>query len=244
MEVPQASICGIGLDGTLVIEDRIVDLTAHAKVRGGILEKSIRCILQEEAGFAGPYDLSGSFTGSGTWETLLHSLQGDFELSSKQGRIHSRRIVKGIITYLNSTSMFKGSRSDLLEKGFAYDAIAFRGSLKEGVLNLSEGTIRSKEVHITSDGYVDLRNGTLALNVLAAPFTSLDRLLGKIPIIKYLAGNALIVVPARVEGTFSDPKVTPLAISGVGTNITNLMKNVVQAPVKIVDPSSSQERQQ
>jgi hypothetical protein len=104
------------------------------------------------------------------------------------------------------------------------------------VVTVSEGVLKSRDMHITAEGDVDLRKDTLALNVLAAPFTTMDQLLSKIPIVKHLAGSALIVVPVRVEGTFHEPKVKPLPVSGVGTNVSNLMKNIVQAPVKIIEP--------
>jgi hypothetical protein len=236
VELERGSICGISLDGTLLINDSNRELTIQPQARGGRLDESLACLFHEDLRLTGSYDLSGSFTGRGSWDTLLRSLQGSFDFSAKQGRIQSDRIVKGVIAYLNSTSLLKGSRSELLQEGVPYEAITFRGTLQDGVISLSEGVIRSKEIHITAEGDVDLRGGTLALDVLAAPFTSLDRLLGKIPIVKYLAGNALVVVPARVEGTFVKPKVKPLPLSGVGTNITNLMKNIVQAPVKIVVP--------
>ena len=168
--------------------------------------------------------------------------EGDLELTARQGRILSGKVVKGVIVYLNSTSLFKDSRASLLKEGVPYERIVLRGALREGVISLSEGSIRSRELHITADGSVDLREGTLALNVLAAPFTTMDRLLSKIPLVKQLAGNALIVVPVRIEGTFQEPKVKPLPVSGVGTNISNLMKNIVQAPVKIVDPILPKDR--
>ena len=106
----------------------------------------------------------------------------------------------------------------------------------------AQGTIKSKEIHITAEGDLDLNKDTLALNVLVAPFTTTDRLLSKIPIVKYIAGSALIVVPVRVEGPLRSPKVKPLPASGVGMNISNLMKNIVQAPVKIVDPILPKDR--
>jgi hypothetical protein len=202
-----------------------------------MLDKSSRCILGKDLGVTGTYDLSGRFRSRGSQETLLRSLQGDFDFSAKQGRILGDRVVKGVIAYLNSTSLLKGSHAALLEEGVPYEAITFRGTFQDGVITLSEGAIKSREIHITAAGDLDLRKGTLALMVLAAPFTSLDRMLGKIPIVKHIAGSALIVVPARVEGTFDKPTVKALPVSAVGTNITNLMKNIVQVPVKIVEPN-------
>jgi hypothetical protein len=243
VDLAHASICGVGLDGKLLISGGTLELSIRPQVHGGTLGESIRCILHEDLRLTGTYDLSGSFTSRGSWSTLLRSLQGDFDLSAKQGRIQSDRIVKGVIAYLNSTSLLKGSHTALLQEGVPYEAITFRGKLQDGVISLSEGVIRSRDIHITAEGDMDLRGGTLALNVLAAPFTSLDRLLGKIPIVKHIAGNALIVVPARVEGTFEKPTVKALPVSGVGTNISNLMRNIVQTPVKIVEPNLPRDRE-
>ena len=235
-DLEHASLCGIDLKGSLRAGDHDIEISVEPRVRGGKLDESLRCILHEDLQFTGEYDLSGRLTGRGPWERLLRSLQGDLELTARQGRILSGRVVKGVIVYLNSTSLFKDSRASLLKEGVPYERIVLRGALREGVISLSEGSIRSRELHITADGSVDLREGTLALNVLAAPFTTMDRLLSKIPLVKQLAGNALIVVPVRIEGTFQEPKVKPLPVSGVGTNISNLMKNIVQVPVKIIEP--------
>jgi hypothetical protein len=235
-DLEHASICGIDLDGTLRTDDHEMEISLEPRVRGGKLDEGLRCILREDLGITGDYDLSGRLTGRGPWDTLLRSLQGNIDFTARHGRIQNDKIVKGVIAYLNSTSLLKGSRSSLLEEGVPYQTFTLRGSIREGVVSLSEAVIRSKDLHITADGNMDLRKDTLSLNVLAAPFTTMDQLLSKIPIVKHLAGSALIVVPVRVEGTFREPKVKPLPVSGVGTNVTNLMKNIVQAPVKIIEP--------
>jgi uncharacterized protein involved in outer membrane biogenesis len=235
-DLEHASLCGIDLDGTLRTLDHEIEISLAPRVRGGKLDEVLPCILHEDLRITGTYDLSGRFTSRGSWDTILRSLQGNLDFTAKQGRIQSDTIVKSVIAYLNSTSLLKGSRSSLLKEGVPYETFTIRVSIREGVVTVSEGVLKSRDMHITAEGNVDLRKDTLALNVLAAPFTTMDQLLSKIPIVKHLAGSALIVVPVRVEGTFHEPKVKPLPVSGVGTNVTNLMKNIVQAPVKIIEP--------
>ena len=203
---------------------------------GGKLAESLPCILHEDLGMTGDYDLSGRLTSHGPSKRLLKSLQGNIDFTARQGRIQNDKIVKSVIAYLNSTSMLKGSRSSLLKEGVPYETIVLRGSFREGVVSLTEGAVKSSELYIIAEGDMDLTNESLALNVLVAPFSKLDRLLGKIPIVKDVAGKALVVVPVRVEGSFDKPKVKPLPASAVGTNVTNLMKNIVKAPVKIIEP--------
>jgi uncharacterized protein YhdP len=235
-DLEHASICGIDLDGTLRTSDHGMEISLKPRTRNGKLDEGLRCILREDLGITGDYDLSGRLTGRGPWKRLLQSLQGNLDFTARQGRIQNDKIVKGVIAYLNSTSLLKGSRSSLLKEGVPYETVVLRGTLREGVVSMTEGAVRSRDLYITAEGDLDLRKNTLALNVLVAPFTRLDRLLSNIPIVKYIAGNALVVVPVRVEGTFHEPKVKPLPPSGVGTNVTNLMKNIVQAPVKIIEP--------
>ncbi len=232
----RASVCGIDLNGTLRTDEHQIDISLEPRVHNGKLDESLRCILREDLGISGNYDLSGRLASRGSRDALLRSMQGNLNITAREGRIKNDRIVKGVIAYLNSTSLLKGSRSSLLKEGVPYETFTLRGSIQEGVVSLSEAAIRSRDLHITADGNVDLHKDTIALNVLAAPFTTTDQLLSKIPIVKHLAGNALIVVPVRVEGTFHEPKVKPLPVSGVSTNVSNLMKNIVQAPVKIVEP--------
>jgi hypothetical protein len=233
-----ASICGITITGTLHAMGSDVEATLKPQAKGKKLEESLPCIFHKDLGISGTYDLSAQFKGRGTWNTLIPSMEGSFVLNASPGRIQSDHVVKGIITYLNSTSLLKGSHDKLLKEGVPYETIAFRGTLSDGTVSLSEGVFKSRDLHIAADGDINLRKGTLALNILAAPFTRLDRLLGSVPLVKHVVGNALIVVPARVEGTFDHPMVRPLPVSSVGKNVTNLMKNVVQAPMKIIDPAA------
>ncbi len=237
-DLEHASLCGIDLAGTLRTMGHEVEIGLEPQGRGSNLDEGLRCLLHEDFGITGYYELSGRLTSRGSWDTLLRSLQGNLDFTARQGRIQNDKIVKAVIAYLNSTSLLKGSRSSLLAEGVPYEIFTLRGSIREGVVTLSEGVIKSRDLYITAEGNMDLRKDTLALNVLAAPFTTMDQLLNKIPIVKHIAGSALIVVPVRVEGTFHEPKVQPLPVSGVGRNVSNLMKNIVQAPVKIIEPAA------
>ena len=231
-----ASVCGITLTGSLRTVDSEVEVSLSPQARGKRLDESLPCLFLKDLGVSGSFDLSAQLAGRGTWDTLLRSMGGDFSFAASGGRFQNDQIVKGVIAYLNSTSLLKGSNDKLLKEGVPYETFVLRGTLKDGTLSLSEGAIRGRDLHIATEGNIDLRNGTLALNVLAAPFTRLDRMLGSVPLVKSLVGNALIVVPARVAGTFEHPSVKPLAASSVSKNVTNLMKNAVQAPMKIIDP--------
>ena len=71
------------------------------------------------------------------------------------------------------------------------------------------------------------------------PASPRDAFLAALP---HLLVAALIVVPARVEGNIDKPSVRALPISGVSKSISGLMKNTVEAPIKIVEPILPGER--
>jgi uncharacterized protein YhdP len=240
----RASICGISLTGGLRLDDREIEISLLPQARGRRLDEDLRCLFPGDLLITGTYDLSGSLSAGGPRDSLLRSLRGDFDLSAKKGRIHNARVAEGVIAYLEKTSILKASPAAYLREGVAYEAVTIRGSLREGVLNLAKVAIKSNELQVAAEGGVDLRTRTLALTVLVAPLSGVDRVLGKIPIVKHIAGNALVVVPVRVEGSFDKPEVKYIPASAVGTSIANLMKNIVQAPVNIIEPIVPAEVQQ
>jgi uncharacterized protein YhdP len=235
-DLERATICGVSIVGRLQVDDRGVEIALQPQAHGRRLDEDFQCFFPGDLRLTGSYDLSGNLTARGGRDSLLRSLQGSFDFSARKGRISNDRIVRGVLAYIDSTPELKGTQAALLKEGVPYEAVSLRGTLRDGVVSLAKVAIRSKELEIAAEGNVDLNGRTLALNVLVAPLTGIRRVLSKIPIVKDIAGNALIVVPARVEGSFDKPEVKHLPLSSVGASVTNLMKNIVEAPVKIIDP--------
>jgi len=222
--------------GRLRFDDREIEVALKPQSRGRSLEDDFRCLFPRDLLATGSYDLSGSLAGRGTRDTLLRSLQGTFDLSAKKGSISHARIVEGVIAYLEMTSALKPDQAARLKEGVPYEAITLRGTLRDGVLGLGKVAVKSKVIQVAAGGKVDLRGRTLDLQVLVAPLTGVDQVLSKVPVVRHIAGGALVVVPVRIEGPFEKPEVKHLPASGVGASIANLMRNIVQAPVKIIEP--------
>ena len=235
-ELERASLCGVSLAGGLRVDDRETEVSLRPQARGRRLDEDLRCLFPGDLLVTGTYDLSGSLTARGPRGTLLRSTEGTFDLTAKKGSIRNARVAEGVIAYLKKTSILKESYAESLKEGVPYEAIALQGTLRDGVINLARVAIKSREIHVAVEGSVDLTGRTLALTVLVAPLTGVDRVLSRIPIVKHITGNALVVVPVRVEGSFDKPEVRFIPAAGVGTSIVNLMKNIVQAPVNIIEP--------
>jgi hypothetical protein len=238
VDLERAAVCGISLAGRLTFAGHEVDLTLRPQARGRKLDEDLRCLFHWDAPPSGVYDLAGSISARGARDTLLRSLQGTLDFSARKGRIHNAEVVEGVIAYLEKTSVLKSAQAAQLREGVPFDTVTVRGTLRDGVVSLTRGAVRSKAIQAAAEGEVDLRGRTLALTVLVAPLTGFDRLLSKVPLVRHIAGEGLVVVPVRVEGTFDTPQVKHLPASGVATSAVNLMKNIVEAPVKIFEPDA------
>jgi hypothetical protein len=239
VELERATVCGISLAGHVRTADGDVDVALQPRARGRELDEDLRCLLQRASPLTGTYDLSASLTARGPRDTLLRSLHGEVEMTAKRGEIRNAKIAEGVIAYLEVKSAIKDAEAAKLREGIPYESITLRGTLKDEVVGLAKVAVKSKVIQVAAEGDVDLRGRTLDLKVLVAPLSGLDRTLSKIPLVKHIAGNALVVVPVRVEGPFAKPEVRHLPASGLGTSVVNLMKNIVQAPVNIVDPGGA-----
>ena len=111
-------------------------------------------------------------------------------------------------------------------------------SLKDGIidylrhfkLHLDEILLDGNALKITGQGSIDLKDATANIIVLAAPFKTVDRLVNKIPIFRYITGGSLVSVPLRLHGKIKDLSVVPLPPSAVGKGLLQFMERTLKAP--------------
>jgi uncharacterized protein YhdP len=96
--------------------------------------------------------------------------------------------------------------------------------------------IDGSSADIAGQGTVNLVTGETDMIVLVSPFKTVDALVKYTPVIGDWLGGTLVSIPVRVSGAFSDPTVTPLSPTAVGSSLLNLMKNTVGLPVKLIEP--------
>jgi hypothetical protein len=83
---------------------------------------------------------------------------------------------------------------------------------------------------------MDLKDSTVSMTVLVAPFTSIDKIVSKIPVVNYILQETLFSIPVTVSGRISDPEVKLMPASAVGDGVLGILKRTVKAPVKIIEP--------
>jgi len=108
--------------------------------------------------------------------------------------------------------------------------------IQDGRFILTEGHLNSKSLHIVAtEGEFNLFNQTLDFNLLVSPFTTVDTVVNKIPFIRHIFQGTLIAIPLKVKGGVSNPKVTLLPPSAIGSRTLGILKRTLKAPVKIIN---------
>jgi len=97
-----------------------------------------------------------------------------------------------ILTYLNVTDLLRGQFSNLGNEGVPYQSAVFRARVEKGTLSFDEMVLKSPVVNLVGKGTISLSDKTIDLTVLAAPFTSIDKMIGKIPLIRYIMAGTLV----------------------------------------------------
>jgi hypothetical protein len=159
-------------------------------------------------------------------------------VSSQNGRIHYANILIKIFSILNITEVFTGGKSDLAENGFGYTRASAKAVVKNGKIELKEILLDGDSLKLTGQGEIDLVKKTLDINLLAAPLKTVDRIVGKIPIINYITAGSLISIPLRVHGRLNDPSVVPIPPTAVGRGLLNIMERTLKAPFKLVQSAA------
>ena len=141
-----------------------------------------------------------------------------------------------ILSLLNVSDLLRGNFSDFRTKGLSYRSISIKTGIKSGKLDLQEVVIDSSAMNIVGQGVIDLKDSTIRMTVLVAPFTTIDQIVSRIPVVNYILQGTLVSIPVIVSGRINDPDVKLMPASAVGDGVLGILKRTVKAPVKIIEP--------
>ena len=89
---------------------------------------------------------------------------------------------------------------------------------------------------ILARGSVDLVDRNVDMVALVAPLRTIDAIIRRIPVLRYILRGSLVSIPVGIEGSWDDPKITPLPPSAVEKDMVGLLERILKAPVKIIEP--------
>ncbi len=236
MAFTEAKTCDISTLGTLDFFDSEINFNFKPAASKQQLESTLNCLAGRDVRVTGTFDLKANIRSQGKSGTLVKSLEGNVDFTSDEGRIYHYPILAKIFSVLSVLEIFRGKLPELGGNGFPYHTIAMTGKLHQGKLELEKAFIGGKSLDIIAQGEVDLVAQKVDLVVLVAPFSTLNWIIRHIPLVSSIMGGTLISVPVKVSGDASNPEVTFLAPSAVGTRFLNLLENILELPVKIISP--------
>jgi hypothetical protein len=238
----EAVLCGITIHGNIALTDGDISVDLKPDAKGLQLEPALTCLAGKDLKVSGVFDLGGSLSGRGKPDALISSLQGSAEFTAREGNFYRSPTLAKILSLRNVSDLLQGNFSDFQTKGLTYRSILIKAGIGSEKLDLQELVIDSSAMNIVGQGEFNLKDSTVNMTVLVAPFTTVDKVVSKIPLVNYILQETLVSIPVTVRGKISDPEVKLIPASAVGDGVLGILKRTVKAPVKIIEPVLPEER--
>jgi predicted membrane protein len=237
VRIKRAEICDLKASGYINLKKDMIfaDFPIEANNKANI-QDLLTCLLPNPNRFMdGHYSLTGNIGCNGPKKDFLNHLAGSIILKAEKGRIYKLTLLSRILSVLNISKFFKGNIPNITQEGFAYNNISIEADIKDSTIFLTKAVIDGHDMTLVFKGWIDPINDKINLTCLVAPFKTVDLIIKYIPIINTLLGGRLVSVPVKAAGKLSDPIVTPLHPSAVGTGLVNMMSTILKTPVKLWD---------
>ena len=245
IRLKDADLCGVAMVGAVKVLPTELFLDLAISCRDKKIENVLDCIqVDEEA--TGNFDFRIKLTGMGRTEELLGVLQGDFELSCRNGTVLKDPVISAILGFLDAKEILRGKLPDFRTQGFHYRSIRARGVLQSGSLKLDEVVVDGTSADIFVVGKIDMVKKTLDLRVLVSAFKRVDFIVSKIPLISYLrGGGGVTAIPVRVRGPLDNPTVLPMSPKDLGEDLLGIAGRTLRLPheaIKIFLPKNKKKQ--
>ncbi|HVY55770.1 MAG TPA: AsmA-like C-terminal domain-containing protein, partial [Thermodesulfobacteriota bacterium] len=210
----------------------------------GQIASVIKCLLDKAGIISGNLELKADISSDGSGKDIYSNLKGGIELSSKDGRVEKYGGLAKFFTMLNFGELFRGDGPDFDKEGFPYDKLNAKADLEEGKLKIKEAVMDGPSIKVVCEGFVDLVNRRLDLELLVIPVMAVDSVIEKIPVVNFLFGKNFVSIPIRITGDISKPDVTTISPTAVSFGLLGLIKQTLNIPVTIFKPVSRKEKPQ
>lgn len=241
VEFQNATLCGIAVPAAVRYTPGSLALEVRPAVSGGQLSETGACLFGDGHRADGRFSLHGIVSGSGKPEAIVSTLQGGLNFSSQDGLIRESlgyNVLRRVLALVNVTEIFAGAMPDFSRSGLRYNAIKGRADIEEGTLYIREMVVDGKNLTLTAQGSVNLVDKALDLTVLVAPFKTVDRIVGKIPLVSDILQGTLVSIPVHVRGTLDEPEAAFMSPQAVERGLIGITERTLQLPLKLINPSA------
>jgi hypothetical protein len=231
----EAKLCGIDSLGTVSLAGNAFSLNTTLEGKDLNVSTSYACLTQGRVKMTGSLDFFSRITATGDAGDLIEALQGPLEMTFSNGLIQQDKLLARTLEVLNVTEIVKGRLPDLNTTGLAYKNMTLQGEFDKGKLIINEFFMDGETLHLVGNGEIGLEEQTINVQLLAAPFKTIDSIVKNIPGINYLFAGNIVTIPIRITGSLTDPQVEVMAASAVSSNLFNLAERTIKAPFRLID---------
>ncbi|HAR48835.1 MAG TPA: hypothetical protein DCR81_01720 [Smithella sp.] len=187
---------------------------------------------------SGKLSLTGDLYASGrNAEDLKKTAAGTFQVRAEKGVLKKFSALSKIFSLLNFYQMAKLKLPDMTTQGMTYNKISARTSIKDGVFSSEDFFIDSDSIQLSGSGKVDYLKKKIDCIVGIHPLQTLDVIVSKIPIAGWIITDEkgkLITVNFKIDGTWDNPKVTPINVKSIGKGTLDIFRRIFQWPGKLI----------
>jgi len=232
----KAALCGISTIGDVYITDQGAEVNIGLSAKKLELKPTILCLSDKKVDMTGTFAIKADIKAKGKIDTIVKSIVGTFDITAKKGKIYKSKSLDKTLDLVNKTENVKGKLPDLDKTVISYRELTIRGTMKENILKVDEGILDASKFGILARGEINLFKETMDLNALVAPVNSVQRIVGKIPVVGHILGGNLVSIPVKIKGSLNDPEVTFLSPSAIGSAFFGFIERTLKLPITIIEP--------
>lgn len=236
LDLEQATICGISLPLVLEATPQGYSVSARISAQKQELKQTAHCLSEERLVISGLYDLKADISTQGRLAELPGNLKGTVRADARDGRVMKFALLGNILSMASVSSLMEPGGPKLDDQGFPYRALIVAGRFEGGRFIIDEGAFHSDALGLAANGWISTTDYSSRLTVLVAPFSRLDELVRKVPLIGYVVGGVFTSVPVGVSGDIRDPLVVPLGPVAITSEVLGIFERTLKLPVKLVAP--------
>ena len=243
VRVTEAKLCGIESFGLLTIAGNNLSLDFTIEGKGLDVASSYSCLTDGRIKMTGTLDFSSKVSAQGQAGELIKSLQGPLEMTFTKGSIEQSKVLARTLEVLNVTEIVKGKLPNLDSTSFNYSIITMDGAFQGEKILINKLHMDAETLDVLGHGEIDFEQETVDVELLAAPFKTVDSIIKHIPGINYLLAGSLVTIPVSVKGNLADPKVHVMSVSSVGSGLLGLGERVIKSPFKLIETIVPEKKQ-
>jgi uncharacterized protein involved in outer membrane biogenesis len=242
VDLSVADLCGIAMPGQIRFDQDGLWMAFKPQATRSALRDTDRCL----AGTPITERLEGTLSANGRIEThgrsaeeLTRNLAGQLDLEISDGRVFNvgaAGFFTNLLSFISVNQLIEGSLPDLRKNDFQYKSLTSKLALKDGMMRIEQGVLKSNAVNIVGNGDYELASKKLDMVLLVSPLTTVDWVIERLPLIGNILQGTLVAIPVGVKGPVVNPTVVPLSPDAVGSRLGGILERTIKTPFRILSP--------